>query len=46
MVVQIQQLNDLHRKALEQMTKEQLEKGDFHILSRLIQQELALVKGG
>jgi hypothetical protein len=37
---QIHKLNDLLQRALLQMTKERMDKGDFHIFSRLIQQEL------
>ncbi len=33
-------LDQLHSKALYQMTEEKLDKGDFHIFSRLVQQEL------
>ncbi|MDW5290699.1 TAXI family TRAP transporter solute-binding subunit [Formosa sp. PL04] len=33
-------LDDLHQRALIQMTKEKLDKDDFNIFSRLIQQEL------
>jgi hypothetical protein len=43
-VSQIERLKDLHNQALVQMTKEKLDKGDFHMLSRLIQQELLLLK--
>ena len=35
------QLDSLLQKALVQMTAEKLDKGDFHIFSRLIQQELS-----
>ena len=41
---QMERLQELHNKALVQMTTEKLEKGDFHILSRLIQQELSLLR--
>lgn len=37
---QTQKLNDLFQRALLQMTNEKMEKGDFHIFSRLLQQEL------
>jgi len=37
---QIQMLNDLFHRALLQMTSEKMDKGDFNIFSRLIQQEL------
>lgn len=40
---QRQLLTDLHHKAILQMTKEKMDKDDFHILSRLIQQELTLL---
>jgi hypothetical protein len=37
---QIHKLNDLLQRALLQMTNEKMDKGDFHIFARLIQQEL------
>ena len=37
----IQDLDDLHQRALVQMTSEKMDKGDFHIFSRLLQQELS-----
>ncbi|MCA4900213.1 MAG: ABC transporter substrate-binding protein [Bacteroidota bacterium] len=40
----IKNLDLLFKKALEQMTNEKLEKADFHILSRLIQQEVTILK--
>ena len=39
-----EQLDNLLQRALEQMTSEKLDKGDFHIFSRLIQQELFNLK--
>jgi len=36
-------LDNLFHRAVEQMTSEKLEKSDFHILSRLIQQELTII---
>jgi TRAP-type uncharacterized transport system substrate-binding protein len=36
-------LDNLFHRAVEQMTNEKLEKSDFHILSRLIQQELTII---
>jgi TRAP-type uncharacterized transport system substrate-binding protein len=38
---QIEELDGLFHRAVKQMTNERLEKADFHILSRLIQQEIA-----
>lgn len=37
---QVRKLNGLFQRALLQMTHEKMDKGDFHIFSRLIQQEL------
>lgn len=37
-------LDELHQRAVEQMTNEKLDKGDFNIFSRLVQQELANLK--
>jgi len=37
-------LDNLFQRAVEQMTSEKLEKSDFHIISRLIQQELTILK--
>lgn len=37
-------LNSLLHKMLKQMTENKLDKNDFHIFSRLIQQELTLIK--
>ena len=37
-------LDNLFHRSVEQMTNEKLEKSDFHILSRLIQQELTILK--
>ncbi len=37
---QVQKINDLFQRALLQMTNEKMDKGDFHIFSRLLQQEL------
>ena len=39
----VRQLDNLFHRAVEQMTNEKLEKSDFHILSRLIQQELTII---
>lgn len=39
----IRRLNDLFQRALLQMTNEKMDKGDFHIFSRLIQQELTIL---
>lgn len=38
---QVEELDSLFQRAVRQMTNEKLEKADFHILSRLIQQEIA-----
>lgn len=40
----VKRLDDLFQHAVEQMTNEKLDKSDFHILSRLIQQELTMMK--
>jgi NMT1-like family len=40
----VKRLDGLFQRAVEQMTHEKLEKSDFHILSRLIQQELTMLK--
>jgi hypothetical protein len=37
-------LDDLFHRTVVQMTKEKLEKADFHILSRLIQQDLTMMR--
>ncbi|MGC3944372.1 MAG: hypothetical protein QM762_07625 [Chryseolinea sp.] len=37
---QSDRLNDLFQRALHQMTSEKMDKNDFHIFSRLLQQEL------
>lgn len=39
----IKQLDNLFQRAVEQLTSEKLDKSDFHILSRLIQQELTII---
>ncbi|WP_020533721.1 hypothetical protein [Flexithrix dorotheae] len=39
-----EQFDELLQRALVQMTNEKLDKGDFHILARLIQQELSNLK--
>jgi len=39
--IKIALLESLHKRALLQMTSEKMEKNDFHILSRLLQQELS-----
>lgn len=39
--LQVDELDALFQRAVKQMTNEKLEKADFHILSRLIQQEIA-----
>jgi hypothetical protein len=41
---QVHKLNDLFQSALLQMTNEKMDKGDFHIFSRLIQQELTILR--
>jgi hypothetical protein len=40
----VKKLDGLFQRAVEQMTNEKLEKSDFHILSRLIQQELTMLR--
>lgn len=40
----VKKLDGLFQRAVEQMTHERLEKSDFHILSRLIQQELTMLR--
>lgn len=40
----VKKLDGLFQRAVEQMTNEKLEKSDFHILPRLIQQELTILK--
>jgi hypothetical protein len=40
----VKMLDNLFQRAVEQMTNEKLEKSDFHILSRLIQQELTMLR--
>jgi len=40
----VKELDDLFQRAVVQMTNEKLEKADFHILSRLIQQEINNLK--
>jgi TRAP-type uncharacterized transport system substrate-binding protein len=40
----VKKLDSLFQRAVEQMTNEKLEKSDFHIISRLIQQELTMLK--
>lgn len=40
----VKNLDGLFQRAVEQMTNEKLEKSDFHIISRLIQQELTMLK--
>lgn len=42
--LKVKRLDDLFQRAVEQMTNEKLDKSDFHILSRLIQQELTMMK--
>jgi hypothetical protein len=41
---QLTKLDALFHLAVSQMTNEKLEKSDFHILSRLIQQEIANIR--
>ena len=43
-IITKKKLDDLHHRALIQMTKEKLDKDDFNIFSRLIQQELTNLK--
>jgi TRAP-type uncharacterized transport system substrate-binding protein len=40
----VKKLDDLFQRAVVQMTHEKLEKADFHILSRLIQQDLTMMR--
>lgn len=40
----IKRLDNLFQRAVEQMTSEKLDKSDFHILSRLIQQEMTMMR--
>jgi hypothetical protein len=40
----IEKLSELLQKALVQLTNEKLDKNDFHIFSRLIQQELVIIR--
>lgn len=42
--LKVKRLDALFQRAVEQMTNEKLEKSDFHIISRLIQQELTMLK--
>jgi len=42
----VHKLDDLFQRAVVQLTKEKLEKSDFHILSRLIQQDLTMLRFG
>lgn len=42
--VKVKQLDALFQRAVEQLTSEKLDKSDFHILSRLIQQELTMLR--
>jgi hypothetical protein len=40
----VKKLDGLFQRAVEQITNEKLEKSDFHILSRPIQQKLTMLK--
>lgn len=40
----VKKLDDLFQRAVIQLTNEKLEKNDFHILSRLIQQDLTMLR--
>jgi len=40
----VRKLDDLFQRAVVQLTNEKLEKSDFHILSRLIQQDLTMLR--
>ena len=40
----VRKLDDLFQRAVVQLTNEKLDKGDFHILSRLIQQDLTMLR--
>jgi TRAP-type uncharacterized transport system substrate-binding protein len=42
--VRVTKLDELFHRAVVQMTSEKLDKGDFHILSRLIQQDLTMLR--
>jgi TRAP-type uncharacterized transport system substrate-binding protein len=42
--VRVTRLDELFHRAVVQMTNEKLDKGDFHILSRLIQQDLTMLR--
>jgi TRAP-type uncharacterized transport system substrate-binding protein len=42
--LRVKKLDELFQRAVVQLTKEKLEKGDFHILSRLIQQDLTMLR--
>lgn len=44
MDARVKKLDDLFQHAVVQMTNEKLDKGDFHILSRLIQQDLTMMR--
>lgn len=40
----VKKLDDLFQRAVIQLTNERLDKGDFHILSRLVQQDLTMLR--
>lgn len=40
----VRKLDELFQRAVIQLTNEKLDKGDFHILSRLIQQDLTMLR--
>jgi len=40
----VRKLDELFQRAVVQLTNEKLDKGDFHILSRLIQQDLTMLR--
>jgi TRAP-type uncharacterized transport system substrate-binding protein len=42
--LRVSRLDELFQRAVVQMTNEKLDKGDFHILSRLIQQDLTMIR--
>ena len=42
--LRVKKLDELFQRAVVQLTNEKLEKGDFHILSRLIQQDLTMLR--
>jgi TRAP-type uncharacterized transport system substrate-binding protein len=42
--VRVKKLDELFQRAVIQLTNEKLEKSDFHILSRLIQQDLTMLR--